>query len=162
MTFLSSEKGATPFPSGSPSGFLPLEEDPEVMNFFMRVHSLSLCLTAKGWFRQAESRSFSNWSLGCCDWRLKSRSAAATWSCPSEPSASSSPSLWLAVDAICLGRLFWPFLPPLAPFLPHLPVAWVGVHGSSRGPFSHHPEQRRPRPPPRQRHAGWRCQVAPW
>jgi hypothetical protein len=44
---------------GSPSVFLPFERAPEVMKFFIMVHSLNLCLTWYAWFGQVTSRSSS-------------------------------------------------------------------------------------------------------
>jgi hypothetical protein len=39
-----SRMGATSLPSGSPSGFVPLERASEDMKFFIMVQSLGLCL----------------------------------------------------------------------------------------------------------------------
>jgi hypothetical protein len=71
-------------------------------------------------------RSFSKESFGGRVWRLKSRSAATT---PSslESSASWSPTPLPATMAMRWGHRFFPFLPPLAPFLAPLMVALVGT-----------------------------------
>jgi hypothetical protein len=45
MTSASLEMGVAFFPLGSPPGLLPLEKAPDVINFFIMVQSLSLCLT---------------------------------------------------------------------------------------------------------------------
>jgi hypothetical protein len=89
------------------------------------VQSLSLCLMGYEWLRQVALRSFSKWSLSCCTWRLKSLSAVAMYS-SSESSASLSLSL-LVETAIHWGCRFYPFLPPLAPFLELLIAILDGV-----------------------------------
>jgi hypothetical protein len=54
--------GTALFPPGSPPDFLPLEKAPDVMNFFIMVQSLSLCLKGYKWCRQVAWRSFFGWS----------------------------------------------------------------------------------------------------
>jgi hypothetical protein len=48
MTFTFLGMGATLIPPGSPHSLLPLEKVPDIMNFFIMVQSLSLCLTWYG------------------------------------------------------------------------------------------------------------------
>jgi hypothetical protein len=84
-------------------------------------------------------------------------SVAVTYS-SLESSASLSSSLPPVATATHRGCCFYPFLSPLALLL----IALDGAAQLPPGPFPHHPIQRHPQPPPRQRRAEWRYQEAPW
>jgi hypothetical protein len=122
MTTASAGMGIVAFLPRSSSGLLLLERDPEVMAVFIMVQSLSLCLIVYEWFDQVTSRSFSKWSFNYRAWRLKLRLVAAICSSLEAQAFSSSPSS-LAITAMRRGHRFYPFLPPLAPFLAPLMVA---------------------------------------
>jgi hypothetical protein len=119
---------------GSPSGFLPLERAPDVMKFFIMVHSLILCLTGYAWFRQAVSRSFLKCSFGYHAWRLDILLIRAVRFFIIIVAAGSN------YDT--LGVPLLPLLLPLAPFLAPLLVALNSAPSYCRGPFSHRLEQR--------------------
>jgi hypothetical protein len=58
MTSTSSGMGTALFPPRSPPGFLPLENAPDIMKFFIMVQSLSMCLIGYEWYGQVTLRSF--------------------------------------------------------------------------------------------------------